>query len=374
MIYFDNAASTKCYPLVIKKMLPFFDQYYANPSAYHGCGREARDAIETARYQTASYLGCIPTEIIFTSGATEANNLAIKSCALLCKKDKPYNIIMSEIEHKSVLAIKEWLKCEDYETRMIKTDPSGIIDFEYLQDIIDENTLLVSCMYINNETGIIQPVNEIGKLCKDRGVLFHCDATQAFGKYEINILDLGADLLSASAHKLHGPKGCGVLYKNKDLEFKCLLDGGSQEDGRRAGTENVPGIVGFGEALRIARIKLENTFERMLELERLFLKKMQKEGIYYTINGNLNYKSPWIFNLNFGIDSDELMDLLPEFCFSKSSACSKNFTPSHVLDAMSIDEEIIKNSIRISFSSETTEQEIDLFVSKIKNLQNEKEI
>lgn len=369
--YFDNAASTKCDTKVVQKMIPFFETHYANPSAYHLCGREACDAMEIARYEVANYLSCAPTEIVFTSGATEANNLAIKSCAILCEKKKPYNFIISEIEHKSVLNIKDWLKCEGYETRIAKILPSGVVDLEYLMDLVDENTLLISCMNINNETGIIQPVEQIGEFCREEGILFHVDATQLFGKYEVNAKELGADFITASAHKFHGPKGSGVLYKNRDIEFKCLIEGGSQEGGFRAGTENVPGIVGFGEALKVCRNFMGKNFQYMLGLEKYFLHELEKHNVHYQINGDLWYKSPWIFNINFGINADLLIDNMPEFCFSKSSACSKNFKPSHVLAAMSVDDEDVKSSIRLSFSKYTTENEINDFVIKIKELQDQ---
>lgn len=372
MIYLDNAASTKCDPKVLQKILPFFETHYANPSAYHLCGREACEAIENARYEVAGYLSCIPNEVIFTSGATEANNLAIKSCALLCEKKKNYNFIISEIEHKSVLGIKDWLKCEGYETKLARSLPSGVVDLDYLFDLVDENTLLISCMYINNETGIIQPVGQIGEFCKENGILFHTDATQVFGKYEVNIKAINADFVTASAHKFHGPKGSGILYRNKDIEFKCMIEGGSQEGGFRAGTENVPGIVGFGEALRLSKGLMEKNFQNMLKLEQYFFNELEEHDVKYIINGDISNKSPWIFNINFGIDADVLMDNMVDFCFSKSSACSKNFKPSHVLAAMSIDDEDIKCSVRVSFSKYTTKEEVDKFVIRVKELQNEK--
>jgi cysteine desulfurase len=247
-----------------------------------------------------------------------------------------------------------------------------VVDLDHLESLVDDNTLLISCMYINNETGIIQPIDKIGEFCKENGILFHVDATQLFGKYEISIKEIFADFITASAHKFHGPKGSGILYRNKDIEFKCLIEGGSQEGGFRAGTENVPGIVGFGEALRIARNFMAKNFQHMLGLEKYFLHELEEHDVHYIINGDLSYKSPWIFNINFGIDADLLMDNMVDFCFSKSSACSKNFKPSHVLAAMSIDDEDVKCSVRVSFSKYTTKEEIDKFVIRIKELQTEK--
>lgn len=362
-------------------MRPFFDEFYANPSAYHKCGREVCDAIEQARYDVAEYLICAPNEIIFTSGATEANNLALKSCAFICgesckagKYENKFNFIISEIEHKSVLNIKEWLQCQGYEVRIARNTPDGIIDLEYLADLFDDNTVLCSCMYINNETGVIQPVEEISEFCKENGVVFHIDATQAFGKYQIGPLksnDRLADLITASGHKFHGPKGIGILYKSNDVKFKCLVDGGSQEDGRRPGTENVPGIIGFAEATKIAKRDMTKHLTIMMSLEKFLFNELDNRKIEYTVNGSVDYKSPWITNISFGIDANDLMELLPNYCFSKSSACSKDYRPSHVLQAMSIDDDITKTSVRISFSKYTTQAEIKDFVYRISKIQKE---
>lgn len=397
MIYFDNAATTKPDPLVLAKMNVYLVQKYGNPSSYHKCGKEACEALEEARYIISSSLKCAPTEIIFTSGATESNNLAIKSCASICtktdhdhfeeiedsikKEEKKYNYIFSEIEHKSVLNIKDWLECAGYEVRFMETLSSGEVDVEHLKTIIDENTMFISCMYVNNETGIIQPVEKISNIVKivngyrqknniDFPLLFHIDATQAYGKFEINLTRLNVHFLSASAHKLHGVKGSGILYKNRGLNLECMIEGGSQEHGLRAGTENVPGIVAFGKAVDLAIKNLEKDLKYGEYLETYFVKKMKSLGIDFELHGDITIKSPWIFNLSFGIDADELMEKLPNFCFSKSSACSKVFKPSHVLESMGLEDEMIKTSVRISFSKYTTTEEIDLFLSEIKNLQN----
>lgn len=370
--YFDNAATTKVDEAVLSEMLPYFSILYGNPSSNNTCGRKIRDALDNSRLEVAKFLNCTPNEIIFTSGATESNNLVLKSCCDLCldnNENDPFHFIFSSIEHKSVLNLKEYLEHKGHEVDLIEVLPSGIVDLNDLENKIKENTILVSCIWINNETGIIQPIEDISKICLNNEISFHVDATQAFGKIPINVNEIKLDFLSLSAHKLHGPKGIGALYKNKDIDLKCQIIGGSQEEGFRSGTENVSGIIGLGKATEIAAENLiENTihFER---LEKYLFKKLNSFNINYIVNGDSQNKAPWITNIAIlNSTAETLVEEMSDFCFSKSSACSKGNYPSHVLKAMNVDDDLIEKSIRLSFSKYTTFEQIDLFCKKLSKL------
>lgn len=371
--YFDNAATTKVDEAVLSEMLPYFNILYGNPSSNNTCGRKIRDGLDNARLEVAKYLNCTPNEIIFTSGATESNNLVLKSCCDLCfdfsEEEKSFHFIFSAIEHKSVLNLKEYLECKGHEVEFINVLPSGIVDLEDLENKIKENTILVSCIWINNETGIIQPIQEISEICLNNEISFHVDATQAFGKIPIDLTNTKLDFLSLSAHKLHGPKGIGALYKNKDVNLKCQIIGGSQEEGFRSGTENVSGIIGLGKATEIAAENLiENTihFER---LEKRLFEQLDKNNIDYIVNGDFENKAPWITNIAvLNSDAETLVEEMSNYCFSKSSACSKGNYPSHVLQAMSVDDDLIEKSIRLSFSKYTTFEQIDAFCKELSKL------
>lgn len=363
--YLDNAATTKPDILVLEAMMPFFKDLYGNPSANNKCGRTIREAIDEARFNIADNLNCTQCEIIFTSGATESNNLAIKGCADFCSDEK-YHFIFSSIEHKSVLNLKDLLLCKGHEVDLIEALPNGSIDLNHLEDLIKDNTVMISCIYVNNETGIIQPVSDISEICLNRDIVFHIDATQAFGKMKIDLTDLKCDFLSLSGHKFHGPKGVGVLYKNRNTNLTCQIIGGSQEDGYRSGTENVPGIIGIGKATEIANNKMVENYNHLLNLEKYFIKKMNASGIEYNINGDVDIKVPWIFNITIlNKTAEELVEGLQDFCFSKSSACSKGNYPSHVLKAMGLDDDLIDRSIRVSFSKYTDYDDIDKFVNRL---------
>lgn len=369
--YFDNAATTKPDPLVIKAMMPYFTTLYGNPSSNNACGRKIRQAVEEVRVTIADYLGCVPPEIIFTSGATEANNLAIKGCADLCGDEK-YHFILSCIEHKSVLSLKECLECAGHEVDLINCNPNGVIDVDDLLLLIKDNTLLISCIYVNNETGIIQPISKIANICKENNILFHVDATQAFGKLQIKVQEIGIDLLSFSGHKFHGPKGIGGLYKAHDLDLKCQMLGGSQESSLRSGTENVPGIIGLGKAVEIAEKNLFETYEYLEDLGNYFIEQLDKSEIKYILNGDFCCKVPWIFNIAFlDTTAQYLLENMNDFCFSRSSACSKGNKPSYVLKEMYIDDDLIKKSIRVSFSKYTTKKQINKFIERLKKLIND---
>lgn len=366
--YFDNAATTKVDDEVLSEMLPFYNVLYGNPSSNNACGIKIRDALDNARLEVSKFLNCAPNEIIFTSGATESNNLVIKSCAELCaaNSNEPFHFLFSSIEHKSVLNLQEYLECKGHEVEFIDVLPSGILNLEDLENKIKENTILISCIWVNNETGIIQPIQEISEICLEADVNFHVDATQAFGKIPIDLNSLKIDFLSLSAHKLHGPKGIGALYKNKDIDLQCQIIGGSQEDGFRSGTENVPGIVGLGKATEIAFSNLTQHTIYLERLEKYLFKKLNSYNFEYVLNGDENYKVPWINNIAFlNTDAETLVERLKDFCFSKSSACSKGNYPSHVLQAMNVDDDLIEKSIRLSFSKYTTFEQIDSFCEKL---------
>lgn len=371
MLYFDNAATTKPDPRVAETINLFLIQHYGNPSSSHTLGKISCDAIEDARLQIALTLNAIPNEIIFTSGATESNNLALKSCSNICSrscKDK-FHFIFSSIEHKSVSKIKDYLESLGNTVDLIDCDPDGRINLDHFLSLIQDNTVMVSCIWVNNETGIIQPIPELSQLCLENDLILHTDATQAFGKMKLDFAKVHVDLASFSAHKFYGPKGVGGLYINRNIEIECLIEGGSQEGGKRAGTENVPGIAGMGKAAEILLDEREIDYDKMLNLEQYFINELDRKNIQYEINGDVQYKVPWIFNINFGIDGNELLDKLKDVCISKSSACSKDFIPSGTLKAMGLSDEDIANSVRISFSKYTTEDQISELLDKIKKIQ-----
>lgn len=369
-IYFDNAATTKVDDTVLNTMIPYFNVLYGNPSSNNDCGRAIKDAIEEARFNLAFSLNCTPNEIIFTSGATEGNNLIIKSCEDLCSEmGEPCHFIFSEIEHKSILTLQEYLIRRGHEVDFISILPNGTVDLNDLENLLKDNTVLVSCIYVNNETGMIQPISEISKICQDNNILFHTDATQAVGKLKIDLTELKVDFLSLSAHKFHGPKGIGAIYKNNNVDLSCQMLGGSQENGYRSGTENVSGIIGLGEAIRVANKNINQNYAYLLKLEKYFLKKLDSCNFNYVLNGDLCCKAPWIFNLAFlDTDADTIIEKLNNFCISKASACSKGNVPSYVLKAMNIDDDLINKSIRVSFSKYTNFEQIDIFCEELKKI------
>lgn len=372
MIYFDNAATTRVDNEVIAAMIPYFNEFYANASSQHACGKIAFDALDQARFDICAILNCVPDEIIFTSGATESNNLAIKgsleqmNCSV--SEEGPFHFIFSEIEHKSVGSLKDFLESKGHEVSLIPTLASGQINLDSVVSLVQENTLLLSCIHVNNETGVIQPIEKLADICAEHNIIFHVDATQSFTKLKIDLAKISIDLLSASAHKHFGPKGNGILYKNNALHLKCQNIGGSQEDGVRAGTENIPGIVGLAKAAKL-NYNIDGNYQKLESLGEYFESSLRKSHQPYIINGSSNSKVPWIYNITFlNFKASYLFDNMPEFCFSKSSACSKNQIPSYVLTAMGIDEELIDRTIRISFSKYNTTEEIDLFFKTLKKL------
>ena len=360
-IYLDNSATTPVAAEVLEAMTPYFCEAYGNASSLHASGREARQAIEKGRAEIAAILGVSPSEIVFTSGATEANNLAILGMAFAHQEKR--HIITSKIEHHAVLHPCQWLESQGYEVTTLDVDKTGRIDLEQLKDTIRKDTLLVSIMAGNNEIGTLQPVEEIGIICRERGVAFHTDAVQAYGKIQLPTDSI--DLLSVSAHKLHGPKGVGFLMVRKGISLTPLLHGGGHEGGRRSGTENTPGIVGLAAASSLAFNKMEETTARMRRLKRRLIDAIN--AIPGTrLNGHETGSLPHIVNVSFqGIEGESLVMKLDEHGIETStgSACSSpTLEPSHVLLAIGVPISMAHGSLRISTGRQTTREEIDAFL------------
>jgi cysteine desulfurase len=371
MIYLDYNATTPLDPRVLEAMLPFYRESFGNAaSRHHALGCDAAKAVERARGEVAAVIGADPREITWTSGATESDNLAIKGVAASPAYAARREIVTVATEHRAVLDPCEHLESKGYKVAYLRVDREGGLDLERLCAAITEKTLLVSVMHANNETGVLHPVREIGRLCKERGVLFHTDATQSFGKEPIDVEGFGIDLLSASAHKLCGPKGAGFLYvRRKGPRVRCepLLHGGGHEKGLRSGTLNVPAIAGLGAASGIARREREAEqprFRRLRDrLESALLSAL--EGV--SVNGHRELRLAGTTNLSFaGVDGEDLMKRLPEVAVSSASACtSALLQPSYVLGALGWDEARVRGSVRFSLGRFTTEPEIDAAASAV---------
>jgi len=363
-IYLDNSATTPLAPEVLDAMTPFLQTHYGNASSLHSSGQDARKAVEENRSLIAEYLGITPDEIVFTSGATEADNLAVLGTVLRTKDGG--HIITSRIEHDAVLRAADWLGTRGLDVTHLEVDEFGRVDPEAVREAIRPDTLLVSVMAGNNEIGTIQPIREIGEICKERNVPFHTDAVQAYGKIDLP-MDV-IDMLSVSAHKLHGPKGVGFLYVRKGVKLTPILHGGGHENGRRSGTENVPGIVGLGAASRIAFKEREQVAPRMRQFrERLIQQVLQLPGTQ--LNGHRTDSLPHIANFSFAaIEGESLIMKLDEhgIAASTGSACSSpNLEPSHVLVALGIPLSMAHGSLRISTGRQTTDREIEALLEAL---------
>ena len=363
-IYLDNSATTPLASEVLEAMSPFFQSRYGNASSLHSAGREARRAVEESRKLIAEHLGIQPNEIVFTAGATEADNLAVIGTAL--RSADGGHIITSQIEHDAVLHSAEWLATQGYDVTFLEVDEFGRINANAVRDAIRPDTLLVSIMAGNNEVGTLQPIREIGEICKERNVPFHTDAVQAYGKIELP-MDV-IDMLSVSAHKLHGPKGVGFLYVRKGTKLTPLLHGGGHEGGRRSGTENVPGIVGLGAATRIAFEEREQVTQRMKGFRDHLIEEVLKlPGT--RLNGHVTESLPHIANFSFeAIEGESLIMKLDEhhIATSTGSACSSpNLEPSHVLVALGIPLSMAHGSLRISTGRQTTDHEIEALLKAL---------
>jgi cysteine desulfurase len=361
MIYLDHAATTPVSAAVLQSMLPYFREEFGNPSSTHSLGQRARAAVEGARRVIALSIGAYPDEIIFTSGGTESNNHAIKGIALQ-NRDRGNRIITSRIEHSSVLKTCRYLEGEGFEVVYLPVDREGLVDPDELRTAMDGNTILISIMHANNEIGTIQPVAEIGKLAREREIPFHTDAVQTFGHVPVGVDDFKVDLLSASAHKLFGPKGVGFLYVRRKTGLHQLLHGGEQEEGRRASTHNVASIVGFQKAVSIAGQALEVEAERLTRLRDMLIHGIQGRMANTELNGHPLRRLPNNVNMCFrGVEGASIrlrLDMAGIACSTASACSSATMEPSHVLLAIGLDEEAALSSVRFSLGRYTEEHEI----------------
>ncbi len=374
MIYLDHNATTPVDQRVIEVMEPYFRETFGNPSSSHQIGQKAREGVERSRIQVASFLGCGSEEVIFTSSGTESDNLAIKGFAL-AYKDQGDHIITSKIEHEAVLNSCKKLEGLGFRVTYLSVDKMGRVDPGEVKKEIAEGTLLISIMYANNEVGTIQPLQEIGKTAKERSIAFHTDAVQAVGKIESKVNVIGCDLLSLSAHKIYGPKGVGALYIRKGFSLSPLLHGGPHERRLRAGTENVPGIVGLGKACEIASMEMEEEGKRLRSLRNRILEGLKKDGVKFTLNTPVDDPEeslPGTLNISFaGIEGEALLQALDleGISVSTGSACeSGSIDPSHVLFAMGISRMVAKRAIRISLGRGNTQEEIDKVIEILPKL------
>ena len=368
MIYADNAATTKMSRTAIEAMLPYMDKIYGNPSSLYSFGQEAKEALESARERIASCLGCEPREITFTSGGSEADNQAIFSAARIGEKKGKKHIISTAFEHHAVLHTLEKLKKQGFEITLLDVHKNGIVTPEQVADAIREDTCLVTIMFANNEIGTIQPIAEIGKVCREKGVLFHTDAVQAAGHLYVNVKEQNIDMLSLSAHKFHGPKGIGVLYAKKGIMLDNVINGGAQERGKRAGTENIPAIMGMAAALEEAVANLDQNTAKLIKLRDRLIEGLDKIP-YGELNGDRNNRLPGNVNFCFeGIEGESLLLLLDDkgICASSGSACtSGSLDPSHVLLAIGRPHEVAHGSLRLSINEETTEEDITYMIEAV---------
>ena len=372
-IYADNAATTALSPEVLQDMMPYLTTVYGNPSSMYSIGSEAQKAVELARVDVAEAINALPREIFFTSGGSESDNWAIKGVARALKAKGKNHIITSAFEHHAVLHTCDALKKEGFEITLLDVHSDGLVRPEELEAAIKDTTALVSIMYANNEIGTIQPIEELGAVCRRHGVLFHTDAVQALGNVPIDVKKQNIDLLSMTAHKLHGPKGCGALYIRQGVRPQILIDGGAQERGMRAGTENVAGIVGLASAVKRAKATMEQRTERLTRLRNKLIDSLSKIE-RSRLNGDREKRLPGNINMCFeGIEGEALLlrlDLMG-ICASSGSACtSGSLDPSHVLLAIGLPHEIAHGSLRLSFSDETTEEDIDYIAKCVPQVVN----
>lgn len=368
MIYFDNSATTQVLPEVLSTYNAVSEKIWGNPSSLHAMGEQAFNLLEQSRKQIADLLHCNIDEIYFTSGGTEANNMAILGVAH-AYANKGKHIITSQIEHHSILNACKELEREGYEVTYLPVDKTGLVSLPDLLHAIRKDTTLISIMSVNNEVGTIQNIKSIAKIAHDYDIIFHTDAVQAVGQIKIDVQDMEIDLLSLSGHKIHGPKGVGALYVRNGIKIEPITFGGNQERGKRSGTENVPGIAGLGKAVENATKNYLITNKKLKTIRDYFLDKLAENVEYYQINGHLQQKSNEILNISFyGIEGESLLMLLDlaGICVSTGSACtSKVAEPSHVLKAMKIPDDIIQSSVRFSFGTNISKADIDYVIAEL---------
>jgi len=371
MIYLDNAATTRMAPELVEAMLPYFTEHFGNASSIYALGSASKKAVNAARRTIAESIGAKMEEIYFTAGGSEADNWALKAVAE-AYEGKGRHIITSKIEHHAILHTCEYLQKRGFDVTYLDVDETGLISVEALKAAIRPDTILISIMFANNEIGTIEPIAEIGAIAKERGILFHTDAVQVFGQLPIDVEELRIDLLSASAHKLNGPKGIGFLYVRNGLKLRSFIHGGAQERSKRAGTENVPAIVGFGKAVERAMLMMEEKTQKELKLRDYLMKRLEEEVPYAFVNGHRQKRLPNNVNISFRfIEGESLLIMLDMkgICASSGSACtSGSLDPSHVLLAIGLKHEEAHGSLRLTLSEENTMEEMDVVVEAVKEI------
>ena len=371
MIYLDNAATTKAAPEVVKAMLPYFTEHFGNPSSIYGFAAANKEVVAKQREIIAGVLGAKANEIYFTAGGTESDNWALIATAE-AYGGKGRHIITSRIEHHAILHTCDYLEKRGYEVTYLDVDANGLVDPADVEKAIREDTILVSIMYANNEIGSIQPIREIGEITHRHGVLFHTDAVQAFCQVPINVDECHIDMLSASGHKLNGPKGSGFLYIRKGVKIRSFIHGGAQERKRRAGTENVPGIVGLGKAVELASGSMDERAEKERELRDYLIRRIEEEIPYCRLNGDREKRLPNNVNFSFRFIEGESMLIMLDMkgiCASSGSACtSGSLDPSHVLLAIGLPHEIAHGSLRMTLGADTRKEDLDYVVEQLKEI------
>lgn len=371
MIYLDNAATTKTAPEVVDAMLPYFSEYYGNASTIYSLGAESKKAMDHARQTIADSLGAKPEEIYFTAGGSESDNWALKATAE-AYASKGKHIITTKIEHHAILHTCEYLEKRGFEITYLNVDRDGLISLDELKAAIRPDTILISVMFANNEIGTIEPIAEIGEIAKEHGVLFHTDAVQAYAQVPINVDEMHIDMLSASGHKLNGPKGIGFLYIRKGVKIRSFVHGGAQERSRRAGTENIPGIVGLGAAVERAMRIMDTKTRKEIELRDYLIGRLENEIPHCWLNGHRTKRLPNNINFSFLFIEGESMLIMLDMkgiCASSGSACtSGSLDPSHVLLAIGLKHEEAHGSLRLTLSEETTKEEMDIVAEEVKRI------
>lgn len=371
MIYLDNAATTKTAPEVVDAMLPYFSEYYGNASTIYSLGAESKKAMDHARQTIADSLGAKPEEIYFTAGGSESDNWALKATAE-AYASKGKHIITTKIEHHAILHTCEYLEKRGFEITYLNVDRDGLISLDELKAAIRPDTILISVMFANNEIGTIEPIAEIGEIAKEHGVLFHTDAVQAYAQVPINVDEMHIDMLSASGHKLNGPKGIGFLYIRKGVKIRSFVHGGAQERSRRAGTENIPGIVGLGAVVERAMRIMDTKTRKEIELRDYLIGRLENEIPHCWLNGHRTKRLPNNINFSFLFIEGESMLIMLDMkgiCASSGSACtSGSLDPSHVLLAIGLKHEEAHGSLRLTLSEESTKEEMDIVAEEVKKI------
>ena len=371
MIYLDNAATTKTAPEVVDAMLPYFTEFYGNAGSIYKLGSESKKAVIQAKETIAATLGAEPNEIYFTAGGSESDNWAIKA-VYEAYRDKGSHIITSKIEHHAVLHTCEYLEKQGAEVTYLDVDEDGLVDLEQLKKAIRQDTILISVMYANNEIGTIQPIKEIGEIAAGHGILFHTDAVQVYGQLPIDAADCHIDMLSASGHKFNGPKGVGFLYISKKAKIRSFIHGGQQERGRRAGTENVAGIVGMEAAVKRAYRIMEKKTKKETELRDYLIAKIMREIPNTRLNGHPTKRLPGNVNVSFeSVEGESVLIMLDMqgICASSGSACtSGSLDPSHVLLALGLSPELARGSLRLTLGEDNTREEMDIVVEELSKI------